>query len=132
MIDWARTERLYRQGEISNREIARREGVSEGAVRKRAKAQGWKRESTISVRPQGGLVSPRPAQTAAAQSSGTRVSAEHGFSLSEEGTGFLTETPTGFLTESRSERTGASRDHAGTIDRRSRRSRENFNSAQSA
>jgi hypothetical protein len=67
MVDWARAERLYREGELSIREIA------------------------------------RPAQTAAAQSSGTRVSAERGFSLSEENTGFLTETPTGFLTDSGSE-----------------------------
>jgi hypothetical protein len=44
MIDWERAERLYRLGEISVREIARREGVSEGAVRKRAKAEGWSRE----------------------------------------------------------------------------------------
>jgi hypothetical protein len=40
-VDWVRAELLYRQGEISIREIARRESVSEGAVRKRAKAQGW-------------------------------------------------------------------------------------------
>ncbi len=76
MVDWARAERLYREGELSIREIARREGVSEGAVRKRAKAQGWERASTTSV---------------------------HVFSLSEEDAGFLTETPTGFFTESRSE-----------------------------
>jgi hypothetical protein len=43
-VDWERAERLYRQGEISVWEIARREGVSEGAVRKRAKAKGWSRE----------------------------------------------------------------------------------------
>ena len=49
-VDWARAERLYRQGEISVREIARREGVSEGAVRKRAKGLGWKRENRASVR----------------------------------------------------------------------------------
>jgi transposase-like protein len=49
-VDWARAEHLYRQGEISIREIARREGVSEGAVRKRAKAQGWQRDSATPVR----------------------------------------------------------------------------------
>jgi hypothetical protein len=38
-------ERLYRHGETSICEIARREGVSEVAIRKRAKAQGWERES---------------------------------------------------------------------------------------
>jgi Winged helix-turn-helix DNA-binding len=52
MIDWARAELLYRQGDISIREIARREGVSEGAVRKRAKAQGWQRETASPVRSQ--------------------------------------------------------------------------------
>ena len=50
MVDWAHAERLYREGELSIREIARREGVSEGAVRKRAKAQGWKRDSATPVR----------------------------------------------------------------------------------
>ena len=40
MVDWIRAEELYRRGEVSVREIARREGVTEGAVRKRAKAQG--------------------------------------------------------------------------------------------
>jgi hypothetical protein len=49
MIDWERTEHLYRQGEISVREIARREGVSDGAVRKRAKAKGWSRESSTQL-----------------------------------------------------------------------------------
>ena len=48
MVDWARAERLYREGELSIREIARREGVSEGAVRKRAKAQAWKRANARS------------------------------------------------------------------------------------
>jgi uncharacterized protein YjcR len=49
MIDWARAELLYRQGDFSIREIARREGVSEGAVRKRAKARGWQRERASPV-----------------------------------------------------------------------------------
>ncbi len=44
MVDWIRAEELYRRGEVSVREIARLEGVTEGAVRKRAKAQGWSRE----------------------------------------------------------------------------------------
>ena len=40
MVDWVRAERLYRQGEISTREIARHEGV-----------QGWKRDvATASAR----------------------------------------------------------------------------------
>jgi hypothetical protein len=39
MVDWVRAEELCRRGEVSVREIARRGGVTEGAVRKRAKAQ---------------------------------------------------------------------------------------------
>ena len=35
MIDWERAEQVYRDGKVSIREIARREGVSEGAVRAR-------------------------------------------------------------------------------------------------
>jgi hypothetical protein len=80
-IDWVRAELLYRQSEISIREIARREGVSEGAVRKRAKAQGWERETVTSVR---SLVRTGPQATGAAQSSGTLASAEHGLSFSED------------------------------------------------
>jgi hypothetical protein len=49
MVDWLGAERSYRQGEISVREIARREGVSEGAVRKRAKAKGWSREPATQI-----------------------------------------------------------------------------------
>ncbi len=49
MIDWEQAERLYRQGEISVREIARQARVSEGAVRKRAKAKGWSRESSTQI-----------------------------------------------------------------------------------
>ncbi len=49
MVDWLGAEGLYRQGEISVREIARREGVTEGAVRKRAKAQGWFREASTQI-----------------------------------------------------------------------------------
>jgi len=49
MIDWEQAERLYRQGEISVREIARQASVSEGAVRKRAKAQGWSREPATQI-----------------------------------------------------------------------------------
>ncbi len=49
MVDWIRAEELYRRGEVSVREIARREGVTEGAVRKRAKAQGWFREASTQI-----------------------------------------------------------------------------------
>ncbi len=49
MVDWIRAEELYRRGEVSVRQIARREGVTEGAVRKRAKAQGWSREASTQI-----------------------------------------------------------------------------------
>lgn len=45
-IDWAEIERDYLAGSMSVREIARWYSVSEGAIRKRAKAGGWKRAST--------------------------------------------------------------------------------------
>jgi hypothetical protein len=48
-IDWERAEWLYRQGKISVREIARQAKVSEGAVRKRAKGQGWSREPSTQI-----------------------------------------------------------------------------------
>jgi hypothetical protein len=41
VADWQRIEAAYRQGECSVRELARREGISEGAIRKRAKAKDW-------------------------------------------------------------------------------------------
>jgi len=80
-VDWVRAELLYRQGEISIREIARREGVGDGAVRKRAKAQGWERDSASSVR---SLVRTQPGGSSVssvsivAQVSSTRLSAEEG------------------------------------------------------
>lgn len=43
-IDWSEIERDYLAGSMSIREIARWYSVSEGAIRKRAKANGWKRE----------------------------------------------------------------------------------------
>jgi transposase-like protein len=42
-IDWEKIEIEYRAGRMSVREIARLCGVSEAAVRKRAKALGWER-----------------------------------------------------------------------------------------
>lgn len=43
-IDWARIELEYLAGEDSIREIADRHEISDAAIRKRAKAQGWVRE----------------------------------------------------------------------------------------
>lgn len=42
-IDWAAVERDYRAGVMSNREIARWHGLSETAIRKKAKAEVWVR-----------------------------------------------------------------------------------------
>jgi hypothetical protein len=41
--EWDRIELEYLAGDVSVREIADRFGISEGAIRKRAKAQGWVR-----------------------------------------------------------------------------------------
>jgi hypothetical protein len=43
-IDWERVEIEYRAGKLSLREIAKASGCSEGAIRKRAKTDGWERD----------------------------------------------------------------------------------------
>lgn len=43
-IDWERIEIEYRAGVLSLREIAGPNGVTEGAIRKRAKRDGWERD----------------------------------------------------------------------------------------
>lgn len=48
--DWESVERRYRAGLLSVREIAKQAGVSEGAVRKKVKANGWERDLTAKVR----------------------------------------------------------------------------------
>jgi hypothetical protein len=45
-IDWTEIERDYRLGSMSVREMARWYGITEGAIRKKAKAGGWTRAST--------------------------------------------------------------------------------------
>lgn len=47
--DWERIEKEYRAGQLSIREVAKRGGVTEGAVRKKAKADGWSRDLTKQV-----------------------------------------------------------------------------------
>lgn len=42
--DWEKIERLYRAGTLSLREIASANHVTEGAIRKRAKKEGWSRD----------------------------------------------------------------------------------------
>ncbi len=48
--DWEAIEREYRAGQLSVREIARKVGLTEGAIRKRAKAEGWERVLADKVR----------------------------------------------------------------------------------
>ena len=47
--DWEAIEAEYRSGTISNSELGRKYDVSEGAIRKRAKAQGWTKDLTEKV-----------------------------------------------------------------------------------
>lgn len=50
-IDWKRAERLYRQGLLSNKEIAIECGASnEATIRTHAKNKGWQRDLTDQVR----------------------------------------------------------------------------------
>ena len=48
--DWEAIERLYRAGQLSIREIAKKHGVSDTAIRKEAKARGWERALADQVR----------------------------------------------------------------------------------
>ena len=48
--DWESIERAYRAGSLSIRTIAERQGVSDTAIRKRAKALGWARDLSDQVR----------------------------------------------------------------------------------
>jgi hypothetical protein len=49
-VDWEAIERAYRPGVLSLREIAREHGVSDTAIRKRAKAEGWVRDLVEKVK----------------------------------------------------------------------------------
>jgi len=51
--DWEAIEREYRAGQLSIREIGRKHGVSDTAVRKEAKARGWVRGEAAPVRTEG-------------------------------------------------------------------------------
>ncbi|MDR3487080.1 MAG: hypothetical protein P4M05_19510 [Bradyrhizobium sp.] len=48
--DWEEIEREYRAGQLSVRAIAAQHGLTEGAIRKRAKADGWARPLADKVR----------------------------------------------------------------------------------
>ena len=47
--DWAAIKAHYRTDVLSNRELAKQNGVSDGAIRKRAKAEGWQRDLKAQV-----------------------------------------------------------------------------------
>lgn len=49
VADWEAIEREYRAGILSVREIAAPAGITEGAIRKKAKAQGWERNLAAKV-----------------------------------------------------------------------------------
>jgi hypothetical protein len=49
-IDWEKVETEFRAGQFSIREIARQHGVTDAAIRKRAKAAKWTRDLTDQVR----------------------------------------------------------------------------------
>lgn len=48
--DWEAIERAYRAGALSIRTIAERNGISDTAIRKKAKASGWARDLSDQVR----------------------------------------------------------------------------------
>ena len=48
--DWEAIEREHRAGQLSLREIARKYGITDTAIRKKAKAEGWSRDLTEKVR----------------------------------------------------------------------------------
>lgn len=48
--DWERIEAQYRANTLSLREIASEHGITEGAIRKKAKAEGWERDLSAKVK----------------------------------------------------------------------------------
>lgn len=62
-IDWPRIELEYLSGEDSIREIADRYEISDTAIRKRAKAEGWKRKVRTPTRREPERSPPPPAAT---------------------------------------------------------------------
>jgi uncharacterized protein YjcR len=48
--DWEAIETAYRAGMMSLREIAAQHGISEGAIRKRAKRDDWSRDLAAKVK----------------------------------------------------------------------------------
>jgi hypothetical protein len=67
-IDWDQIEISFRAGKISGRQIAHRHGISEGAVRKRAKAGNWVRVVRPTQKKSAGpIVAPLPSGLTAQQ-----------------------------------------------------------------
>lgn len=50
VVDWEAIEKEYRAGVLSVREIGKQHRLSEGAIRKRARRDGWERDLTDKVR----------------------------------------------------------------------------------
>ncbi|WP_019558489.1 hypothetical protein [Thioalkalivibrio sp. ALE12] len=50
--DWEAIAREYKAGQLSIREIGKKHGVTDGAIRQRAKRHGWKRDLSDEVRRQ--------------------------------------------------------------------------------
>lgn len=48
-VDWENVEADYRTGRFSNRVLAVKYGCTEGAIRKKAKAEGWEKDLTAKV-----------------------------------------------------------------------------------
>src|SRR3954463_14868032 len=58
---WSAVEADFRGGALSNRQISKRHGVSESAIRKRSEAEGWVR--TLAESAQGAHFAPEPRVT---------------------------------------------------------------------
>jgi hypothetical protein len=50
IIDWAAVEADYRPNKLSLREIGKKHGCTEGAIRKRAKKEGWVRDLSEKIK----------------------------------------------------------------------------------
>lgn len=62
--DWERIEADYRAGLLSVREIAASQGITHGAINKRAKRDGWERDLAAKIRAKAdALVSKREVST---------------------------------------------------------------------
>ena len=48
--DWERIEADYRAGLLSVREIAASQGITHGAINKRAKRDGWERDLSAKIK----------------------------------------------------------------------------------